>query len=181
MVRLKLEFRLRPPGDHTRQESMPDRPFCAQERSRMRFCSASLKLAAFGVATSTMLVLYSGCITRAEVCIKTAFQMYGPNMETLGPPPPHLENHVRTDIGTEAFLVEMERFVGTKYQAEALYALGWFGDARHVSLVARSLRSENPEIRRVAVSSFSRLVDEEFSNEKDAEVWWLANQEKYRS
>ena len=81
--------------------------------------------------------------------------MYSENKVDLGPPLPKRAEFIDSS-GREEFVEHMTKFVGTKYQREALYALGWFGDRRHAQVVAKALTDEDPEVRRIATISLSR-------------------------
>lgn len=98
--------------------------------------------------------------------------MYSQQRQSLGEPSPHWYKYVDSEIGRKAFVDDLSRLVTTKYRAEALYALGWFGDDRQASLIANTLDDTDPEVLRIALSSFCRLTEMEFADAAQAREWW---------
>lgn len=117
-------------------------------------------------------------VSDLEVSVKTAFQMYRDRQDTLGPPPVEREEYVYAR-GKEEFVNDMVRVIRTKYRAEALYALAWFGDRRHAALVADALKDVDPEVRRVALVSFANLTHRQFQDTEAAITWWKENKDTF--
>lgn len=128
------------------------------------------------LALALVIVAIPGCTqlsppTRFEASVKNAWMMYTQSKDDLGPPPLHLEEAIYAR-GKAEFVEHMTKVVGSKYRREALYSLGWFGDRRHASVVAKALTHEEPEVRRIATASLSRLVNRKFSDPGKASEWW---------
>lgn len=104
--------------------------------------------------------------------------MYQAAGEGLAPPGPH-GMQVVNEIGQERFLQDMVRMSGTKYGAEALYALGYFGDRRHVASAAAQLHSESQERRQLATFALGRLVGVNFGSAEQASAWWRDHCQEY--
>lgn len=134
----------------------------------------------FGLAIGTMITgcMYVTPVTRFEASVKTAWQMYTDRAESLGPPPIQREQHVYAR-GKAKFVEDMVAGLNTKYRCEALYCLGWFGDRRHAGVVAPSLTANDPEVRRIALHSFSLLTHTSFSSAEEATQWWAENKESF--
>jgi len=116
---------------------------------------------------------------RIESSIKNAFIMYSREKQYLGKPSDDWFQFVDSDIGHEQFVEDLSHFVTTKYRVEAIYAIGWFGDDRHVPLIANRLKDSDPEVRRVALAAFSNLTKQAFVDNIQAQQWWDKNKTMY--
>ncbi|MCG3132460.1 MAG: hypothetical protein FLDDKLPJ_03310 [Phycisphaerae bacterium] len=130
--------------------------------------------------TMLSLMLVCGCVSQgATGSVKTAWKMLQNNRENLGPPSPVEVEHVTAEIGIERFVHELEPLVTSKYRAEALYSLGWFGNVCQVSCVANALSDGNAEVRRIALRSLCRLTGESFLDVHTAEIWWAEHRSEF--
>lgn len=109
---------------------------------------------------------------RLNASIKNAWMMYDEQRESLGAPSSERREFVESEIGRDQFATDVTHFVRTKYRREAIYALGWFGDERHVDAVVTGLVDNEPEVRRIALGAFARLTGREFSDPAQAHQWW---------
>jgi hypothetical protein len=116
---------------------------------------------------------------RVETAVKNAYIMYYEQKTNLGQPSPRWYRLVDTDIGRDSFVADLSHFVNTKYQCEAIYAIGWFGDDRHIPLIAPRLEDPDPEVRRVTLAAFRQLTKQDFKNTAQAHEWWKQNKSKY--
>ncbi len=98
--------------------------------------------------------------------------MYSEQSGDLASPSARWYQFVEKDIGREQFVRDMAHFVGTKYQAEALYCLGWFGGRAELPVVASGLESSDARIARVALHSFNLLSGKNFASAGAAAEWW---------
>ena len=112
------------------------------------------------------------CITSQEVCVKNAFIQYQRHKDNLECPDADWRAFIAHEVGNQKFVATLRQYVNTKYSAEVLYCLGCFGDKSDAATFGRFLEDADPEIRRIALTSFSRLVGKEFPNAGDAKKWF---------
>jgi len=112
---------------------------------------------------------------RYNFAVKNAFIMYTRRSPQTETPPLEVERAIY-EYGKEDFANALVPALNTKYRVEAAYALGWFGDRRHVRELRELLSDSDAEVRRVSLDAVSRLVHMRFQSAADAATWLSENE-----